>query len=207
MKRSKLIVTIVFAALTAALLVTAASAAYPSSDADIPAGSALITGNIIGEKSGWDGTTGTGRSAAFDGSAFSYYDPTTKGESYTYCGIDAGENYILTKVMILPRDGQLVRFRGATIQGSEDQEEWVTLFHSDHGVGAWEWQEIEDFDNNTGYRYFRYWNGEEHGDVAEVEFYGYAAVGAGAVDVKLTGTVIGEAVGWGGNASSGAAAL
>ena len=48
---------------------------------------------------------------------------------------------------------------------------------SDHGVDVWDWQTFTEFDDNTGYRYFRYWNGRDHGDVAEVRFYGYPADG------------------------------
>ncbi len=83
------------------------------------------------------------------------------------------EKYILTKVCILPRDSQPGRFNGAMIQGSNDGVKWFTLWQSDHGADTWDWQVVTDFDNNIGYLYYRYWNDREHGDVAEVELYGY----------------------------------
>ena len=49
----------------------------------------------------------------------------------------------------------------------------MTLFESPSAASSWDWQTITELDENTGYRYYRYWNGQEHGDVAELQFYGY----------------------------------
>ena len=84
--------------LLAALLAVSAYAAYPSSGTDIPAGSQLLTGDVIGEANGWDGSPGTGAGSAFDGDAYSYYDPTAQGQEYAYCGMDFGSPAVLTKV-------------------------------------------------------------------------------------------------------------
>ncbi|MBQ3637427.1 MAG: discoidin domain-containing protein [Clostridia bacterium] len=186
------------------VLASTACAAYPVSGTDIPDGSVLLMGEIIGEQNGWDGSPQTGAAAAFDGHKSSYYDPTVKAADYAYCGIDAGAQYILTKVMILPRDSQPGRFFGASIQGSNDMVDWETLFVSSTGLGSQEWQEITDFDISAPFRYYRYWNGQEHGDVAEVEFYGRPSDGTYVGPVLLTGEVIGESAGWNGQRDKGA---
>ena len=90
--------------------------------------------------------------------------------------MDAGKPYILTKVAIHPRDAQLARFYGATIQGSNDGEEWTDIWMSLDEATEWTWHEVEadEFDESgVAYRYYRYYNMLSHGDVAEVEFYGY----------------------------------
>ncbi|MCR4905157.1 MAG: discoidin domain-containing protein [Clostridiales bacterium] len=189
------------------VLTTAACASdYPSSGTDIPAGSALLEGSLIGETVGWNGQRDKGRKAAFDGDIYTYYDPSARSSEDAYCGVDLGAPYVLSKVVIMPRENWLDRFKGASIQGSNDMEEWETLWVSGHSAREWDWQEITDFDENTGYQYYRYWNGVEHGDVAEVELYGYPVGTAVAGPVKLRGEIIGEETGWDGSAGTGAAA-
>lgn len=192
--------------LLSALLTVPAWAAYPSSGTDVPDGSRLLEGEVIGEKNGWDGSPGTGAAAAFDGDGWTYYDPTAQGQEYAYCGMDMGEPVILTKVMVLPRDGWLDRFDGASIQGSNDMEDWETLYVSGGEARNRDWQEITDFDSGDAFRYYRYWNGKKHGDVAEVEFYGRSADGSYTGPVRLTGEVIGEDHGWDGSPEKGAEA-
>ncbi|MBQ3860900.1 MAG: hypothetical protein II779_10245, partial [Clostridia bacterium] len=83
------------------------------------------------------------------------------------------EPYILEKVAILSRSGWLDRFAGASIEGSNDGEEWETLWESDDvAPSATEYNIVTEFENNYGYKMFRYINWINHGDVAEVEFYG-----------------------------------
>ena len=182
------------------------SAAYPSSGTDVPAGSQFLSGDVIGEKNGWDGSPGTGASAAFDGEAYTYYDPTAQGQDYAYCGMDFGSPVVLTKVMILPRENWTERFRGGSIQGSNDMEDWDTLYVSPSAASSWDWQEITEFETGAAFRYYRYWNGEDHGDVAEIEFYGRSSDGSTVSGpVLLTGDVIGEPFGWDGSTEKGAA--
>ena len=192
--------------LLTAILTVSAYAAYPSSGTDIPAGSQLLTGDVIGEVNGWDGSPGTGAASAFDGNAYSYYDPTAQGQEYTYCGMDFGSPAVLTKVMILPREGWTDRFDGGSIQGSNDMEDWVTLYTSDSAARNWDWQEITDFDTGEAFRFYRYWNGKNHGDVGEIEFYGRFSDAAYVGPVLLSGEVIGEDHGWDGSPEKGAAA-
>lgn len=166
--------TIIAAILLGLVLAVTVSAKYPSSGKSVPDGSAILKGDLIGEEIGWDGSARTGNAAAFDGNTDTYYDPTAASQDYTYCGLDLGTKYILTKVCIMPRDNWTDRYYGASIQGSNDMENWYTLYESDHVASSRTWQVITDFESNIGFRYYRYWNGQTHGDVAEVELYGYA---------------------------------
>lgn len=161
-------------------LATNTSSAYPSSGTEIPDGSVLINGDRIGLETGWGDNAATGRDAAFDGDINTFFDPLGTGNGY--CGIDAGKEMIITKIMIHPRDGQLARFNGATIEGAneEDFSDAEALYFSIEEAGAFEWIDVTDeieSDVNSGYRYFRYINYTNHGDVAEVELYGYAKDG------------------------------
>ena len=153
---------------------TSADAKYPSSGVSVPDGSVAIKGTVIGNETGWGGNPDTGAAAAFDGDINTFFDPLNVGDGF--CGMDAGKPYILTKVAIHPRDAQLARFYGATIQGSNDGEEWTDIWMSLDEATEWTWHEVEadDFDESgVAYRYYRYYNMLSHGDVAEVEFYGY----------------------------------
>ena len=153
---------------------TSADAKYPSSGVSVPDGSVVIKGTVIGNETGWGGNPDTGAAAAFDGDINTFFDPLGTGDGF--CGMDAGKPYVLTKVAIHPRDAQLARFYGATIQGSNDGEEWTDIWMSLDEATEWTWHEVEadDFDESgVAYRYYRYYNMLSHGDVAEVEFYGY----------------------------------
>ncbi len=156
------------------------SSAYPSSGTDIPDGSVLINGDRIGLEEGWGGNPASGRDAAFDDDVNTYFDPLGVGDGW--CGIDAGEQMILTKILIHPRDGQLARFNGATIEGAneEDFSDAEMLYVSIEEASEFAWIDVSseiESDVNTGYRYFRYINYTNHGDVGDVELYGYAVDG------------------------------
>jgi len=131
----------------------------------------LLEGEIIGDLIGNDGTETTGRTAAFDKDPNTFFDPVL-GIDYYYCGLDTETPHILTKVRILQRPGYPHRFKGATIQGSNDMVKWYNMYTSDHVAQEGEWEEVTDFECNIGFRYYRYVNKTEHGNVAELEFYG-----------------------------------
>ncbi len=161
-------------------VVTETSGAYPASATEVPDGSVIINGARIGIETGWGDNAATGRDAAFDGDTATFFDPLGTGDGY--CGVDAGEEMILTKILIHPRDGQLPRFNGATIEGAneEDFSDAVALYISVEEASEFAWIDVSDeieTADNTGYRYFRYINYTNHGDVAEVELYGYAVDG------------------------------
>ena len=146
--------------------IAAPSYEYPASGAD----GNVITGTVIGNETGWGDNADAGAAAAFDGNPASFFDPLGVGDGF--CGIDAGESYILDKVVVLSRDGFNDRFVGAMIQGSNDGENWTTLWTSDAEGTYPDYCTVTEFENNTGYSQFRYFNETNHGDVAEVEFYG-----------------------------------
>ena len=163
---------------------TAVNANYPSSGVTAPDGSKIIMPvELIGNEEGWGGNASAGRAAAFDGDINSFFDPLGVGDGFA--GIDAGKEYVVTKIAIHPRDGQLGRFYGASIQGTNDDPtsddaEWTDIWMSVDAATEWTWYEMEesDFDETgVGYRYFRYYNMLDHGDVAEVELYGYPVDG------------------------------
>lgn len=142
----------------------------------VPAGvtAGKLTGNVIGDKYGYANNKDTGSKKAFDGDTMTYFDPVASCDPGSYCGLDLTEKFILTKVRVYPRNGFTRRYDGATIQGSNDGIEWTTLFTRVGEAMAQDWQEITSFSNNSGYRYYRYYNPRQHGDVAELEFYGFA---------------------------------
>lgn len=150
--------------------------AYPSSG-KAPATGSILNAAVIGYETGWGDNPAAGRAAAFDGDINTFYDPMGIGDGY--CGVDCGEPYILTQVNIHSRSGYLDRYLGAMIQGSNDEENWTTLYTADAAAPEFAWMIIpaSDLSDNTGYRYYRYYNETSHGDVAEVEFYGVSVSG------------------------------
>ena len=164
---------------------------YPSSGLK-PAKGDIILGTIIGNEVGWGGNANAGAHAAFDGDVVTFFDPLGIGDGYA--GIDAGAKYILTQIVIHPRDGYLDRYYGAEIQGSNDMENWTTLFFAEDAAAEWDWQVITEdmIQNNTGYRYFRYFNEVMHGDVGEVELYGYKVEETAATDATASATEASE---------------
>lgn len=180
-----------------ALMSVSVFAAYPASpDWEFPLptdGVNLVTagGALIGEATGWDGTEASGYASAFDGDESTFYDPTAMATETAYIGVQMAEPYMLTEIRILPRDGWTARFNGASIQGSNDGENWTTIWESyieapaidfycftpttDYSAGDYEWTAQAE-----GYTMFRYFNYVSHGDVAEVELYGNPAGGAAA---------------------------
>ena len=132
---------------------------YPASGAD----GSIINGTVIGNAEGWGGNADAGAAAAFDGNPATFFDPLGVGDGF--CGIDAGEPYILDKVVILSRADWNDRFPGAMIQGSNDGENWTTLWTSDTTGTNPDYYTVTEFENNTGYSQFRYFNETNHGDV------------------------------------------
>ncbi|MHB1150828.1 MAG: discoidin domain-containing protein [Eubacteriales bacterium] len=149
---------------------------YPSS-AQAPSTGSILGVSLVGYENGWGDNAAAGRAAAFDGDINTFYDPMGTGDGY--CGVDCGEPYILTQVNIHSRSGYLDRYLGAMIQGSDDDANWTTLYTADAAAPDFVWTIIpaSDLSDNTGYRYYRYYNETSHGDVAEVEFYGLSVSG------------------------------
>lgn len=180
----KKILAVLLSTLTIASLAITASAevpaaAYPASGTAIPDGSVCIKGELIGNETGWGGSETAGRAAAFDGDTTTFFDPLGVGDGYT--GVDCGKPYILTKIVICPRTDLASRYYGATIQGSnslEEDAEWTDIWMSMDEAAEAAYIEIlpdafESDANGKAFRYYRYYNMLSHGDVAEVELYGY----------------------------------
>ncbi len=141
---------------------------YPASG---ESGNALV-GTVIGNETGWGGNADAGAAAAFDGNPATFFDPLGQGDGY--CGMDMGKKVVLDKVVILSRADWNARFKGAEIRGNNEDnvDTAVTLWKSDVEGTNPDYYVITDFENNDGYQYYFYYNTDNHGDVAEVEFYG-----------------------------------
>ncbi len=152
-------------------------AAYPASTKHgcfKPEEGILLEGTLIGTPS-WSGGTGDSHDKAWDGDPYTYYDPQNSASDASYTGIETDEPYVLTEVRILPREGWLNRFEGAQIQGSNDGEEWFTVWESKMPAKEWKYACYTGVRIDCppeGYTMFRYVNLFEHGDVAEIELYG-----------------------------------
>ena len=141
-----------------------------------------VEGTVIGGGGAYSDTASY--AAAFDGDAATFYDPATAGPT-CFTGIKTSEPYALTEVKIMPRADQYARTEGATIQGSNDGAIWTTLaeYTVDDCLAAeseqtWISKTITDTNGYTMFRYVS--NGTQHGDVAEVAFYGAPAAAAAA---------------------------
>jgi len=160
---------------------------YPSSSISeglgAPMDGVLLTGKLIGAEEGWGEDPDTGNEAAFDGDPTTFYDPAAARSTSNYCGVRTDVPYILTEIRIMPREGFLNRFRGASIWGTnEDAEETFDLSAATQiwvssAVAEEEGFQVITADQfiegaNTGFTHFIYFNQAEHGDVAEVELYG-----------------------------------
>ena len=211
-------VLICFVAAMCCSMSLAAAGSYPSSGTGIPDGSQLLHDAIIGEEVGYGSNVHQGCTAAFDGAASTFYNPSSTGSQSSYCGIALADTYVLTQVCVMPRADWAHRLDGAQIQGSNDLEKWYTLYQFSNVPEEVQWNIVSDFSNNTGFRYFRYFNSKNHGDVAELEFYGYPGYeepvepypSSGVVPLQgsriLEGELIGEEIGWGSKTSTGRSA-
>jgi F5/8 type C domain. len=194
MKKS--ILSIIAVIVIAALSTVAVFADYPASpewDFALPTDASLLVGEVIGTEP-WGGGDAVAANV-FDGDTATFFDPAGVGEA-NYAGQKLDQAYILTEVRVMSRDGFLDRFNGATIQGSNDGETWTDIFVSAEAAPIPDYNIIkaDQFIDgaNTGYSYFRYCNNLNHGDVAEVEFYGNPA-GAVAPAVEEAAPVAEEA--------------
>ena len=176
-------------AIVAVLMITAMLAmsvfaytdAYPfSKDYGFdPASGELLIGELFGTEP-WGESENTFEKA-WDGDTTTFFDPLEPGVQ-CHSGVKLSEEYILTEIRIHPRDGFLDRFEGATIQGSNDGENWTSIFVAGAPAEALDYQVIKAADfiagTNVGYSMYRYANQGKadgtgvHGDVAEVELYG-----------------------------------
>lgn len=155
------------------------SAAYPYSQEqgiDAPEEGALMEGELFGTDS-YSHSDYDSFQRAWDGDPHTYFDPTHGATDECFTGMMMDEPYILTEIRLLPREGWLDRYKGAEIQGSNDGEEWDTIYVSKKVASDWRFFKIlpRQFYNDPeeAYTMFRYVNRETHGDIGEIELYGY----------------------------------
>jgi len=77
-------ITICVAILLFGLFGAAMADGYPSSGAAVPEEAVLLQGTVIGEKVGYASNESEGCSAAFDGEASTFYNPTVSGAETSY---------------------------------------------------------------------------------------------------------------------------
>lgn len=136
--------------------------------------SGALTGTVIGAGGTWNKNF---YENAFDGSNRTVYDPAVKGPE-CWAGLLLDEPAVITEVRVMPgRGDRLTRTEGAHIQGSTDGIHWTSLASFD----AWDCVEeqawiIKAVTDPTPYTYIRYVSsGIQHGDAAELLFFGYPA--------------------------------
>ncbi len=133
-----------------------------------------LSGTVIGAGGTWNKLL---YEYAFDNSNRTVFDPAVKGpECWTGLLLDAPA--VITEVRAMPgRGDRLTRTEGAHIQGSNDGISWTSLasFGAEDCVDTQEWI-IKAVTDPTPYRYVRYVSsGIQHGDVAELLFFGRSA--------------------------------
>lgn len=172
-------------------------AAYPASTdygCFKPEVGELIEGTLFGTPS-YSGGTHDAYDKAWDGDPYTFFDPQSGATESCYTGIETDEPYVVTEVRILPREGWLDRFEGAVIQGSNDGEEWYTVWESKLKANAWKYSCYTGVRIDCppeGYTMFRYVNLYTHGDVAEIELYGTPVSDAEAEELARQAAVESE---------------
>jgi len=153
--------------------------------------SVSVDGSLEGTVIGGGGAYSDSASyaCAFDNDPTTFYDPSTAGPK-CFTGIKVDEPTVLTEVRVMPRLDNFPRTEGANIQGSNDGITWTTLAAytaEDCLPASTEEAPVEQtyitktIDGAAAYTYFRYVNdGTQHGDVAEVLFFGTAGEAAPA---------------------------
>ncbi|MBQ8371226.1 MAG: discoidin domain-containing protein [Clostridia bacterium] len=165
--------------LTVVLLTQLVFAAYPYSleqGIDPPEEGQLMEGEFFGTQS-FSHSDADSFERAWDGDPHTFYDPTNAATTDCYTGMMMEEPYVLTEIRLLPREGWLDRYQGAEIQGSVDGEEWVTIYRSKKAASDWRFFKILprafETDPEEAFTMFRYVNLHTHGDIGEIELYGY----------------------------------
>ena len=170
-KKRWIILTVI---LLLTMMVQGIAAAYPCSTREKPSDGVLLEGELFGTEP-YGGNQGSNFRKAWDGDRSTFFDPSEGATDSCYTGVMLDGTYILTQIRILPRSDFLDRFDGAEIQGSNDGDTWETVWVSKNvaSAAAFNYISPESFLNNEGYSMFRYVNRKNHGDVAEIELYGY----------------------------------
>lgn len=135
-----------------------------------------LMGTVFGREEGeWEAAAPP--ALAFDGDTWTAYD----GQNGGYAGLELDGPFYLEGIRYVVRDGYGDRLRGAQIQGSDDKENWDTLYTVEDIPNNPEYKDVwfadmpEEDRPSKPYTYYRIYSGNsEFCNVAEVEFYGQA---------------------------------
>ncbi|MCC8072384.1 MAG: CotH kinase family protein [Bacteroidales bacterium] len=153
-----------------------------------------LQGAVIGTTDCYDysasrpSTTVNTAANLFDGDPSTFF--ATNARSYTWAGLDLGEPHVITRVGWMPRDdvyGEsrvvLAMFEGAN---SPDFMDAIPIYlNTERGTRGQ--MSYADVDCSRGFRYVRYVGpNDARCNLAELEFYGYPAVGDDSHLYQLT---------------------
>lgn len=152
-----------------------------------------LTGGIIGTAGSWN-NSGNTITNVFDGDVTTFFDAPDPGNG-DWAGLDFGNGVsnVIVWIKYCPRSGFESRMVSGIFQGANNTSfiGAVALFTvtTQPATGVFTSASIT---NTAGFRYVRYLSPDNgFGNVAELEFYGYAfvtAVGSPAISVALGGT-------------------
>ena len=137
-----------------------------------------LTGTIIGTPGSWGGSGNT-IAKVFDNDLNTFFDAPDPGNG-DWAGLDfgVGVSNVITQINYCPRSGSESRMVGGIFQGANNASFTgaVTLFTVTTAPAAGGFTSV-NLTNTTAFRYVRYLSPDGgYGNVAEVEFYGYAFV-------------------------------
>ncbi|MCD7944912.1 MAG: discoidin domain-containing protein [Clostridia bacterium] len=137
----------------------------------------LTNATVIDDGGGsWGSDSATVASMAFDGDTSTFYD-SNSGEN-AYVGVQLAEATAIQGFAVYPRAGYAYRLEGALIQGSTDNETWVTLYTiaaDEYTEGEWTVYEITD---TTAYTYYRLLTPSTNCNPAEIVLYSTYSTGS-----------------------------
>ena len=105
---------------------------------------------------------------AFDGDTATSPDTKTAA-AWAQADLGAGNAKVVGEIKFIPRPNQISRMNGALIQGSNDGTNFVTLY-TINNITELKWYS-QVVNNNTAYRYLRYYTPNGFANVGELEFH------------------------------------
>ena len=118
----------------------------------------------------WDGTVNAAANGwrAFDGDTATSPDTKTAA-AWAQADLGAENAKVVGEIKFIPRPNQISRMNGALIQGSNDGTNFVTLY-TINNITDLKWYS-QVVNNNTAYRYLRYYTPNGFANVGELEFH------------------------------------
>ena len=138
-----------------------------------------LTGAIIGTPGSWN-NSGNTIAKVFDNNFGTFFDAPNGNGAWVGLDFGAGASNVITRIAYCPRSGFEARMVGGVFQGANEANfsDAVTLFTitAQPLAGVFTTAHIN---NAAGFRHVRYLSPNDgFGNVAELQFYGYAFVGA-----------------------------